>query len=81
MVFFLALLPRQSVDDFGGWANEHLAAQREPVRRRLRPVLDGLVLAGSGASLDTDAARHAGVRRYLGWSADRHWMLDDARTG
>jgi serine/threonine protein kinase/tetratricopeptide (TPR) repeat protein len=77
MLFFLALLPQPTVAEFLRWAEEHLNQQPETFRNRFRPALTGLVLASEGYSLDSDAAKQAGARRFLGWSKTRHWLLTD----
>jgi hypothetical protein len=77
MVFFLALLPDRSVADFLLWAEEHLDAQSEEFQNRFRPVLKGLDLAAAGTSIASGSPRHEGVRRFLGWSKERHWLLTE----
>jgi hypothetical protein len=79
MVFFLALLPKGDLADFIRWAEGHLVVQPEGFRNRFRPALNGLVFAAEGRSLDTESARHPGVRRFLGWSKTRHWLLPAGR--
>jgi hypothetical protein len=80
MVFFLALLPTRAVSDFLGWAEDHLNAQREEFRNRFRPALKGLALAAAGGSLDSESARQEGIRRFLGWSKTRHWVLTETEN-
>lgn len=77
MIFFLAILPQPTIAEFLRWAEEHLNQQPETFRNRFRPALTGLVLASEGHALDSDAARQAGARRFLGWSKARHWLLTD----
>jgi hypothetical protein len=78
MVFFLALLPTETIDTFLGWAYEHLGQQREAFQARFRPALYGLALVAAGSSLDTQAQhRHTtDARRFLGWATERHWLMD-----
>jgi len=76
MIFFLSLVPEE-VSSFLPWAEEYLSAQEVGFRTRFRPAFDGLALAASGRSLDSDEAKHAGARRFLGWSKERHWLMAD----
>ena len=71
MIFFLSLLPPATVSDFLKWAHDYLEAQGEDFRNRFRPALTGLVLAAEGRSIESEV----GVRRFLGWSKSRHWLL------
>jgi hypothetical protein len=80
MVFFLALLPDRDVADFLRWAGDHLNAQREEFQNRFRPALKGLALAAEGRSIDSESARQAGCRRFLGWSKARHWVFTDVQN-
>jgi hypothetical protein len=80
MVFFLALMPEAAVAEFLGWANNHLLEQAEPFRQRFQPALQGLDRAASGESLDTEAAKESGAQRFLGWSKNRHWLLEEPRN-
>jgi hypothetical protein len=79
MVFFLALLPADSVDAFLGWAEGHLGQQHRAFQRRFQPALLGLALAAAGSTLDTQHRRgQAGEARcFLGWTTERHWLLMD----
>jgi hypothetical protein len=77
MIFFLALLSRPAVAEFLGWAEEEFRRQSPIFQHRFRPALVGLRLASEGHSLDGDAARLAGARRFLGWSKTRHWLLGE----
>jgi hypothetical protein len=80
MVFFLALLPDRSVADLLVWAEDHFSDQSEEFRIRFRPALKGLVIAADGGSIDNDSARRQDVRRVLGWSKERHWLLTNGHT-
>ncbi len=75
MIFFLALLPPPSVDEFLGWAEDHLGHQPDEFRERFDPAHKGLVLAAGGRSLDDPLATEAGARRFLGWTTEQHWLL------
>jgi hypothetical protein len=67
MIFFLALLPQAEVDDFAAWADAHLAAQSPGFQERFGPALAGLRAAAAG--------RRDG-KPFLGWSRERHWLID-----
>jgi hypothetical protein len=72
MVFFLALLPNETVEDFLAWVDAHLSEQRTGFQNRFSPALHGLRLAAEGRPVDAEP----GARRFLGWSKKRHWLLD-----
>jgi hypothetical protein len=72
MIFFLALLPPQEVDDFLRWAKQHLEEQSEWFQRRFSRVLRGLALAVKDEQGAPDA------QRFLGWTDGRHWLLAEA---
>jgi hypothetical protein len=78
MVFFLSLLPREMVAEFLGWAEGYLEDQREEFRNRFRPALKGLALAAEGRSLEAESDENRDVRRFLGWSKARHWLLPES---
>jgi hypothetical protein len=76
MVFFLSLLPPARVQEFLGWAGEHLNRQPPKFQTRFMPVLNGLTLAAHGVRIeDGSTVRHV-ARRFFGWSKERHWLLD-----
>src|SRR5215467_728929 len=52
-----------------------ISDQSEEFRNRFRPAPKGLVVAAGGGSIDSDSAGREGVRRVLGWSKERHWLL------
>ncbi len=74
MIFYLSLLPDGSVKEFLEWASGFLDEQSEQFRNRFRPALNGLLLAAEGRSIDVDSTE---VRRFLGWSKARHWLLTE----
>lgn len=80
MVFFLSLLPRGKAGDCLDWAERHLEEQPEEFRNRFRPALNGLAFAAEGRSLETAPAGND-VRRFLGWSKARHWLLPEPAAG
>jgi hypothetical protein len=75
MIFFLSLLPEWKVDEFLLWAELNLRDQTEEFRNRFRPALNGLKFVAAGGSLDRESANNPDVRRFLGWSNTRHWLL------
>ena len=72
MIFFLSL-PNANVLDFLGWAERYLQDQSEEFRNRFRPAMEGLKFVVEGGSLDS--TNNADVRRFLGWTNTRHWLL------
>ena len=78
MVFFLSLLPRETVAAFLGWAEGHLEEQPEEFRNSFRPALKGLALAAEGRSVEAEYDENRDVRRFLGWSKARHWLLPES---
>jgi hypothetical protein len=71
MVFFLSQLSPERVQEFLAWAGEHLSKQKQDYQLRFSPALKGLVLAADGHSPDEQ-----GARRFIGWSKQRHWLLE-----
>lgn len=74
MIFFLSLLPTTNTSDFLKWAHDYFELQGEEFRNRFRPALTGLMFAAEGRSIDS-VAGDVGIRRFLGWSNARHWLL------
>ena len=74
MIFFLSL-PNADVFAFLGWAERYFQDQSEEFRNRFRPALEGLKFVVEGGSLES--ANNPGVRRFVGWSNTRHWLLSD----
>ena len=77
MVFYLSHLSGDDVGSFLRWAEEHLQEQTPDFRVRFSPALCGLALANAGCSLDEPSAQIEGVRRFLGWTKARHWLLGE----
>lgn len=75
MIFYLSFLPEAEVAEFLIWADAHLRKQRAPFPELFAPALQGLRMAAKGESLDGDAAKLEGARRFTGWSKSRHWLL------
>lgn len=75
MIFFLSLLPKDSVRELLAWAERHLAEQTQDFQYRFRPVLTGLSRAASGQSPDAPPAS----RRFLGWAPDQSWLLPEQK--
>ncbi|WP_067816717.1 hypothetical protein [Actinomadura kijaniata] len=67
-VFFLTMA---GTSDFA-WLREEAGRHPAHVRERLGPVLGGLREAATGE-------RVPGARRFTGWAAGGHWMLDRTR--
>ncbi|REJ68196.1 MAG: hypothetical protein DWQ31_08680 [Planctomycetota bacterium] len=71
MIFYLALLPDDQIQEFLVWADEELRLQQPDFQSRFRPALDGLRLAAEGKSIDD---QECGCR-FLGWAKGRQWLL------
>ena len=76
MVFFLALLPDETVRTFPNCADEHLSQQRPAFQARFRGTIAGLALAAR-ASLTVSELRAPASAPHclLGWASERHWLL------
>jgi hypothetical protein len=77
MIYFLALSQPPELANFVRWAQSHFDEQSESFRTRFYPALKGMLLAAEGQSVESDPAPDLGVRRFLGWSKTRHWLLAD----
>lgn len=76
MIFFLSLLPPTTISDFLTWAQSYFELQAEEFRTRFRPALNGLLIAAEGGSIDSESG-NAGIRQFLGWSKERHWLAPE----
>jgi hypothetical protein len=72
MVFFLSLLLGDVVWKFFAWASEHLTEQDEAFQKRFAPALNGLMRAAQGRSAEEPPEG----RRFLGWTTEKHWLLE-----
>jgi hypothetical protein len=76
-IYFLSLLDpraqRQAVDRIRDMARSARDGQPE----RLPDVIDGLAHVIAGGAFDPGGMAPGGGRRFLGWSAGPHWLLDD----
>jgi hypothetical protein len=75
MLFFLSLLSATRQINFLFWAENHLQSQTRDFQNRFRPALAGLAFAMKGYSLNSPDAYKAGVKRFLGWSKNKHWLM------
>ena len=75
LVFYLSLVEPAELDDFLVWSAEHVAQQAPNFQKRFEPVLGGLRLAARGERFDAAGRHPSGARRFLGWSAGRHWLM------
>ncbi|MEL7333246.1 MAG: hypothetical protein AAFN12_13455, partial [Cyanobacteria bacterium J06560_2] len=78
MVFFLSMLSAAQVDDFMAWVNSRISAQPSTFQQRLSPVMRGLQLAIPTQPLTQRQALELEACRFLGWSKNRHWLMEDA---
>ncbi|MGD1898776.1 MAG: hypothetical protein ACFB16_17700 [Phormidesmis sp.] len=85
MIFFLSLLPEETVDACLQSMNAHLCEQDPAFESRFRPALAGLILArqqyptGTFSRnkdlFDSSQAKTINARRFLGWSNTKHWLM------
>lgn len=78
MLFYLSLLTRSDIDAFLAWTDSHLRGVPEVANTRMQRLVAGLRLVLDGARFAVDGTHASGVRRFVGWSAGRHWLLVDA---
>ena len=78
MIFYLSLLDDREVAGFLDWAANHLRRQGSSFQYRFAPAFEGLVRASRGEAIESAPADGIPVRRFLGWSNTRHWLLDEA---
>jgi hypothetical protein len=71
-VFFMALCGLEDQISVMAWIQDEARRQPDHAARRLAPVVAGLRHVLVGGSLDDGSAPTA--RRFLGWSANGHWM-------
>jgi hypothetical protein len=78
MVFFLSFIDRPGQEAFLAWAREHFQAQDEKFTRQFEPAMAGLEWACAGKVFDASgrAGPKGRARRFLGWSAGRHWLFE-----
>jgi hypothetical protein len=75
ILFFLALSPRDHVEEFSLWAMDQLSKQSPNFQTRFKPALEGLALVIRGLALPPGQDEYNGARRFLGWTTEKHWLL------
>lgn len=76
MIFYLSFAETDEIPQFLIWAEDHLRTQREDFRQRFAPVVGGLRAVAAGVRFGEDGwTPTATGRRFLGWTAGRHWLL------
>ncbi|MFD3685094.1 hypothetical protein ACFWTE_09790 [Nocardiopsis sp. NPDC058631] len=75
-VFFLSLCPVAEQREVMAWMEESSSERPDHTRERMAPVLAGLRQVVDGGPLVERAP--GGARRFLGWSARQHWMMETA---
>lgn len=73
-LFFASVAGDDARREFLPWAEAHFAEQDEVFRACFAPAMAGLRLVWSGGSFDA-MGRAGEARRFLGWSAGRHWLV------
>lgn len=74
MVFFLSVAAEDDRAAFLPWAEAQFAAQDEVFRACFAPAMEGLRHAWRGGEFD-ELGQAGGARRFLGWSAGKHWLV------
>lgn len=77
MIFYLALVPKEKLSEFLGWAEDYLEQQPGAFRNRFWPALQGLESVAEGRSLGDIDGLYPNGRQFLGWSKAKHWLLED----
>jgi len=80
-IYFLSLCPPSAqAGALARLRDQVQAAGNEDFQARIQPVIDGLahVIAGGRFDADGSAPDPGGGRRFLGWTAGPHWILDPA---
>lgn len=73
MIVYLSLMPTAEVAAFRSWMHEEFAGWSAP---RFLPAVNGLERAFEG--LPPEQGPEA--RRFLGWTVERHWLMDARAT-
>jgi len=81
MVFYLSFLDQYHLDAFLVWYRKQIAKLPHAVRARLTPAFDGLLLVARGGVFGEDGMGPNGERRFLGWTTERHWLLEQNFAG
>ena len=75
MLFFLSLLDDDAQASAVARIEEELRSSGGDAGRRLQPAVEGLVRVARGERFGRDG-RVGDGRQLLGWTTDRHWMLE-----
>ncbi len=79
MVFFLSLMQQEKVAAFLDWADQRLADENPDFGHRFMPAMRGLRLANQGVRFEDAPQSFGEVRRFIGWTTVRHWLMRDAK--
>jgi hypothetical protein len=79
-IYFLSLCDHGAQAEALARLHGHLQAAGEDLQARFGPAVDGLAHVVAGGRFDNSgrAPRPAAARRFLGWAAGPHWVLDHA---
>ena len=80
-IFFLSLCPQPVQADAVARLRDQIEATgNEDFKARFQPAVDGLAHIIAGGRFDTDGTvpQPAAGRRFLGWTAGPHWILNPA---
>jgi hypothetical protein len=79
MIFYLSFVSKVEMDEFLTWAQSHFEMQTVDFRRRFEPAMRGLSLAAKGIPLENATDTDGEVRRFLGWSESKHWLMGTSK--
>lgn len=76
MVFFLSLLDPSEIRSFIQWTRAEALGRKSTRAEQFEPALAGLELVANGGSFERQGVEGSSqVRRFLGWTIGRHWLL------
>jgi hypothetical protein len=75
MIFFLSLCSEAETQSFIAWAWAHLRTQSPEFHRQFAVALSGLELAVAGSEPGNSRNDDQQGKVFLGWSADKHWLM------
>ncbi len=76
MIFFLSLLPKEELQAFLDWADQHYGQQSPAFQSRFRPAFEGLRTVATTLLANPASTPPNPVQPFLGWSDGRHWLME-----
>jgi hypothetical protein len=78
MIFFLSLMNQAEVNEFLQWSDDWLNSKSPDFRDRFAPAMSGLRFASMGVTVEAAPRSVGEVRRFLGWTNGKHWLMRNA---